>query len=120
MTAVPRIASITFDCENAHSVTAFWASVLDRTVDDGASKEFASMSSSRDGEPVWSFMAVPEPKTAKNRLHLDLEVDDLHAEAERITGLGAARLAEVEEGGYRWITLADPGGNEFDIVVRVP
>ena len=117
--AGPTVASITFDCEDAHGLAVFWGAVLGRTVDDGASKAFASLSSTRQGEPMWSFMAVPEAKVAKNRLHVDLEVDDLSAEEQRITGLGASRLGEHTEGGYRWVTLADPEGNEFDIVVAV-
>lgn len=65
------------------------------------------------------FQTVPEPKQGKNRLHLDLHVgaDRVDAEAERLCGLGATRLGEGhEEGGSRWIVLADPEGNEFDVV----
>ena len=61
-------------------------------------------------------MKVPEAKTAKNRFHPDLVTPYLEAEVKRLVGLGAAQQQEIEEGGYHWITLADPEGNEFDVV----
>jgi predicted enzyme related to lactoylglutathione lyase len=58
---------------------------------------------------------VPEPKQAKNRMHLDLWVADIEAEAQRLVRLGARRqsVKPVEELGSRWIVMADPEGNEF-------
>ncbi|WP_280380250.1 VOC family protein [Nocardia wallacei] len=60
------------------------------------------------------FQRVPEPKTAKNRLHLDLEVgpDRRAAEVARLEQLGARRLYDGNLGGA-WTTMADPHGNEF-------
>ena len=67
--------------------------------------------------PRLYIQRVPEPKTAKNRVHLDVHatgdgttLDEVVAEAE---ALGATRLWEKEEFGVRWVTLADPEGNEF-------
>lgn len=62
------------------------------------------------------FQQVPEPKTVKNRLHLDLHVglDHLDAEAERLEALGATRAGERRtEGPAQWIVMQDPEGNEF-------
>jgi Glyoxalase-like domain len=63
------------------------------------------------------FQAVPEAKTVKNRVHLDLLVgpEDHHGEVERLVGLGATVVGvhEGEEG--RWTLLTDPEGNEFDV-----
>ncbi len=61
------------------------------------------------------FQRVPEPKTGKNRLHLDLHPgpDRRSAEVERLTGLGASVLREVREAGGEWVVMADPEGNEF-------
>jgi hypothetical protein len=59
---------------------------------------------------------VPEGKTVKNRLHLDLVAADWETEIGRLTDLGATRIREVQENGAHWITLADPEGNEFDLV----
>ena len=68
------------------------------------------------GEPAWSFYAVPEPKTVKNRVHVDLDVADLAVTVDRLVALGATKVGEFEEFGFRWTTLADPEGNEFDVV----
>ncbi|WP_353944127.1 VOC family protein [Streptomyces sp. HUAS MG91] len=61
------------------------------------------------------FQRVPETKTVKNRLHLDVHADQgrRDAEAERITGLGARVLERVKSQGGEWIVMADPEGNEF-------
>ncbi|HSK24090.1 MAG TPA: VOC family protein [Egicoccus sp.] len=61
------------------------------------------------------FMAVPEPKTVKNRVHLDLNVgrERIDAEVQRLIALGAAELYRVDEPGAFHTTLADPEGNEF-------
>jgi predicted enzyme related to lactoylglutathione lyase len=58
----------------------------------------------------------PEPKTVKNRIHFDLRSSDYAAELERLVGLGATKVNEVVSGDNRWTTLADPEGNEFDLV----
>jgi hypothetical protein len=57
---------------------------------------------------LW-FTRVPEPKTVKNRVHLDLRAPDVEAEVARLVGLGARVLAEVKD----WVVLADPEGGEF-------
>ena len=63
------------------------------------------------------FQAVPEPKPGKNRVHLDLNVgkDQIDAEVERLLGLGATLLYRFEGPEGRWVTLADPEGNELCI-----
>ena len=109
-----ELSAITVDCANAAKLAGFWAGVLGRGVDDGASEEFASIGA--DGGPGWAFTRVPEPKGTKNRVHADFAVADLSAEVERVVGLGAEVLAEREEDGARWTTLADPEGNEFCLV----
>ena len=65
------------------------------------------------------LQGVPEPKTTKIRLHLDLVVDDVESEAARPEGLGATRVrAEpFEEHGHRWVAMTDPEGNEFCVCV---
>ncbi|NJC68491.1 VOC family protein [Planosporangium thailandense] len=63
------------------------------------------------------FQLVPEAKTVKNRVHLDVRVgaDKLDAELERLTARGATFLHRGRQGPYVWITVADPEGNEFCI-----
>ena len=61
------------------------------------------------------FQRVPEPKTTKNRLHLDLHPgpDNREAEVERLTTLGASVLRRVTEPAGAWVVMTDPEGNEF-------
>ncbi len=110
--------SISLDCEDAGKLASFWSEVLDRPVDPGQTDEFAAigLDGSAGAGPVWMFHKVPEPKTAKNRVHIDFVSPELHKEVERVVALGAAHIRDVDEGGYRWATLADPQGNEFDVV----
>lgn len=108
----PTLSAIAFDCTDALAVARFWSAVLDRPVPDDASHDYVQLA----GQPAWSFAAVPEAKVAKNRVHVDLDVEDVDAEADRLVALGATRLGDFKEQGYRWTTLADPEGNEFDVV----
>ena len=63
------------------------------------------------------FQQVPEPKTVKNRMHLDLRTapGERDAEVARLEELGAVTLAVVEEPGASHVTMRDPEGNEFDV-----
>jgi hypothetical protein len=67
------------------------------------------------GAPRVLFQLVPEPKTGKNRVHLDVEVgaDRVAAEVERLVARGATVLHEGRQGPHRWVTIADPEGNEL-------
>jgi len=61
------------------------------------------------------FQLVPEPKTVKNRLHLDVRVgaDNVDATVEKLTTRGAKFLHRGQQGPHSWVTVADPEGNEF-------
>ena len=59
------------------------------------------------------FIQVPEDRTAKNRVHIDLDAPDLAAARERLEGLGAEFVHEKDEHGLRWFTFRDPEDNEF-------
>jgi hypothetical protein len=65
------------------------------------------------------FVNVPEAKTLKNRLHIDLNPDDQTAEVARLEGLGATRV-DVGQGEVRWVVMADPEGNEFCVLTARP
>ena len=64
---------------------------------------------------------VPEPKSGKNRMHVDLVADDIEPEVDRLIGLGAQRVHEGVQtlGPVRWVTLLDPVGNEFCVCTGV-
>ena len=63
---------------------------------------------------------VPEAKTSKSRVHLDIRVDDIHAEAARLDALGAKRIDVGQGSEEHWITMADPEGNEFCVCPGIP
>jgi predicted enzyme related to lactoylglutathione lyase len=73
--------------------------------------------SPEDGvSPDILFLRVPEAKSVKNRLHIDLRPDDQAAEVARIEGLGATRVAVGQGEDVSWVVLADPEGNEFCVL----
>jgi hypothetical protein len=111
--------AVTFDCADAAALGRFWSELLRHPLDDGATAEFASIGRSGDRapRPHWAFVQVPEDKQVKNRVHVDLVAENLAVAVDRAVALGATRLAERADDNYRWSTLADPEGNEFDIVV---
>lgn len=101
------------DCTNALTVGTFWAEALGRPLAEGASTFFAMIAPGAPGELSWLFMAVPEPKTAKNRMHVDFTSTDRGAEVDRLIGLGATKVGDYDEYGVSWTTLRDVEGNEF-------
>jgi predicted enzyme related to lactoylglutathione lyase len=107
---------VVIDSQRADEIAAFWSALVERPVTDGANQFYATIPASEDGTfPALMFLAVPEPRHGKNRLHLDLVAADLAAEVERAVALGATKVAEFDEYGTRWATLTDPEGNVFDI-----
>jgi hypothetical protein len=107
---------VVIDSQRADDIAAFWSALLERPVNDGANQFFAMIPASEDRTfPALMFLAVPEPREVKNRMHLDLVATDLAAEAQRAVDLGATKVAEFDEYGATWVTLTDPEGNVFDI-----
>ncbi len=66
--------------------------------------------------PDLLFLRVPEEKTTKNRLHIDLRPDDQAAEVARLEGLGARRVSVGQAADVSWVVLADPDGNELCVL----
>jgi glyoxalase superfamily protein len=119
-----KLAAVTVDCGDALKVAQFWAAALDRPLDPKPSIDFASIGMvghrdtegwHLDGNTTWLFQRVAEPRTVKNRLHVDMATADPDAEVTRLVGLGATRVADMNEYGYEWIVMQDPEGNEFCI-----
>ncbi len=114
------VAAVTFDCDDALQLAEFWSAVLDRPIDraePAASEFFARITAGDDSAeaPTLMFIKVPEAKTTKNRVHLDLASGNRAAEVERLLALGATHIHDKAEWGIEWTTLADPEGNEFCI-----
>jgi hypothetical protein len=131
---------VVIDAADPHALARFWAAALGYEVEDHTAivdalvadgrlpaeavievdggRGFREVAAVRDPDgrgPRVLLQAVPEPKTVKNRVHLDLHVgtERIDAEVERLAALGARRLYEFADRGPRWVTCADPEGNEF-------
>jgi predicted enzyme related to lactoylglutathione lyase len=111
------VLNITFDCADARAQALFWAAALGWSAseqDDAPGHVEYLVEPAAGGFPRLYFTTVPEPKIAKNRLHLDLipPGDDPLQELTRLVGLGAT-VAANQPSGVGWLVLADPEGNEF-------
>jgi len=105
------------DCLDADRLADFWAALLG--YDRGPFQPpYVTLTDPRKGSVELLLQQVPEAKSGKNRMHLDLRVADMEAALSRARALGATVLAgpTADDG---WITtlLADPDGNEFDLLV---
>jgi catechol 2,3-dioxygenase-like lactoylglutathione lyase family enzyme len=111
------VIGLSIDCADAAKLAQFWADVLGREVNPRPTAEFAAVDATDSTQgPRLAFHQVPEVKTVKNRLHLDMISSEFAAETDRLLSLGATRVNDVEQGGARWTTFLDPEGNEFDLV----
>jgi predicted enzyme related to lactoylglutathione lyase len=102
----------TLDCSDLDRIAEFWQAAVGFVV--GGSIEGRYVSLSGHGVTL-SLQRVAEPKTVKNRMHLDLMVDNLEQEVRRLENIGASRVTRTarQEFGQTWFVLADPEGNEF-------
>lgn len=109
------------DCNDPEALAGFWTAALGYVrLEEGEPIAIGTSPEGGVDGPVLLLQRVPEPKAAKNRMHLDLHTDDLDGEVDRLVGLGARRLAEPQEDrGWCWVVMADPEDNEF-CVCRPP
>jgi len=124
-----RLTEIVVDCQDPVAQAAFWAAVLGYHVVRTAHGQVEIAAWPREPAdlaeqvrqapvvPALVFVTVPEGKTVKNRLHLDVRPADgsIEAEVARLVALGARR-ADVGQGSQPWAVLADPEGNEFCVL----
>ncbi|SDQ48574.1 VOC family protein [Quadrisphaera sp. DSM 44207] len=133
-----RSVQLSFDAQDPQRLVAFWCAALGYEpeplpeaaraeleaagIDPASSgRLFAAAVDPAGAGPRLLAQRVPEPKTAKNRLHLDLHLgswDEVEQEVRRLVGLGARHLGEHDEHGSRWAVMADPKGNEFCLGTR--
>ncbi len=117
-----RWQCICIDSTDPSRVATFWQEALGwrRTYDspDEIALEPPAGSPEDGVSPDILVLRVPEEKSVKNRLHIDLRPDDQAAEVTRLETLGARRVSVGQGDDATWVVLADPGGNEF-CVLRV-
>jgi catechol 2,3-dioxygenase-like lactoylglutathione lyase family enzyme len=118
-----RIQCLCIDSAHPSKSADFWEAALGwrRTHDSDTEVVLEPPAGSpEDGvAPDLLFLKVPEAKTVKNRLHLDLRPLDQAAEVARLEALGAHRV-DIGQGDVSWVTMADPDGNEFDVLRPLP
>ncbi|PXY35797.1 VOC family protein [Prauserella flavalba] len=114
-----RIAALAIDAVEPRVVAEFWCAVLGWTVVDTASDGITIGPAGGAGLTIDVF-AVPERKSVKNRLHLDLRADggSTVEELRRLLDLGARRVDVGQGSDVSWVVLADPEGNEFCLLSR--
>ena len=121
-----KFTELAIDCADPSGLARFWCSVLDYEVqgEDGGIVTIGSPlvpeGRNRVGPvpPTLTFALVPEGKTIKNRLHLDVNPTDTEQDEEvrRLLGLGARHADVGQKGDESWVVLADPEGNEFCVL----
>jgi len=114
-----RARNVTFDCADPYKLVGFWSQVTgfqEDPEDPNLPEDQEVVLLGQDGHPNLLFIRVPEGKTVKNRVHLDLMPTDRTRDGEvaRLLGLGATLVADHRRSdGSGWGVLADPEGNEF-------
>jgi hypothetical protein len=119
-----RISHTTIDSRNAYEQSVWWCGVLgfaEDPRDPNLPGHEECMIFSPDGRQRVLFIEVPEGKTVKNRLHLDLWPTDatMDEEVERLLAAGATMAQDLRDHrgpGTGWATLLDPEGNEFCVL----
>lgn len=114
-----RISALAIDAVNPRVVADFWCAVLGWQVVE----EDGSIVSIAEAEGSWrtiDVLAVPEKKSVKNRLHLDLRADGgtTAEELDRLLALGARHISIGQDSDVSWSVLSDPEGNEFCLLSR--
>ena len=120
-----KFTELAIDSADPSALARFWCSVLgyevrdedDETVTIGSPQVPEGKNRLGPVPPTLTFARVPEGKTVKNRLHIDVNPADREQdeEVDRLLGLGA-RHADVGQGDVSWVVLADPEGNEFCVL----
>jgi catechol 2,3-dioxygenase-like lactoylglutathione lyase family enzyme len=115
-----RVQSVSFDSRDPAATARFWAAALGWRITEEDADEVVlepPEGSPEEGvSPDILFLLVPESKSLKNRLHLDLRPDDQAAEVARLEALGATRVDVGQDETATWVVLADPEGNELCVL----
>jgi predicted enzyme related to lactoylglutathione lyase len=104
---------LVLDCSDPTALAGFWSQALAYEI-TGSGGQYVVLVDPAGAGPKLLLQGVAEPRSGKNRMHMDVHVQDIEREASRLEALGATRLAEPQqEFSSTWIVMADPEGNEF-------
>jgi predicted enzyme related to lactoylglutathione lyase len=109
--APSTVQHVIFDTADPQLVAGFWSQALGRPIEDDWG-DFVRLSPDDAGTRI-AFAAVPEPKSAKNRLHIDLNTDNREHTVAELVAVGASVIETRTSGEHTWTVMADPEGNEF-------
>ena len=116
---VARFDAVTIDCEDPEGLAEFWAAVLGTAEEwrGGDPVQYIDLGGTDDC-PKLRFQRVPEPKTVKDRIHLDLLVEDIDEVARQVIALGAVPIGQDDFHEFNGVfrVMLDPEGNEFCLV----
>lgn len=108
-----RFHAVSFDANDVGLLARFWSDVTGGELNADGLPYFAEVSPAHDGMPRIIVVQVPEPRSAKNRVHIEFQVPDLDAERANLEKQGANFVAQHEWDGHAWMVMADPEGNQF-------
>jgi predicted enzyme related to lactoylglutathione lyase len=111
--------NVVVDATDPARLARWWAEALGFRI-VGEQPDEVEIRSAPDQLPGLIFVAVPEAKAGKNRLHIDLRPDDQDAEVERLVDMGARHVDVGQADDATWVVLADPEGNEFCVLRAKP
>ena len=122
MDPVGRLDALTIDCADPLELARFWGAVFGTGIDSTLGEAHYVDLRPVPGVPALRFQRVPDHKVTKNRLHLDMLVEDLDEACGRVEALGGRRAVEqpVTEYGWSWIVMEDPEANEFCLGISAP
>jgi hypothetical protein len=111
---------LVLDCANPQGLEEFWSVALDYKA-LWSSEDLVVLVPHDEVRPPLLLQRVPEARSGKNRMHIDIVNDDIEAEVSRLQAVGATRAHEGlrEFSGALWVTMADPEGNEFCVCTGV-
>jgi catechol 2,3-dioxygenase-like lactoylglutathione lyase family enzyme len=113
------VDTLTIDCADPRRLAAFWTQALGYELREASDDEAEIVDPAGRGWPLL-FLVVPEGKSVKNRLHLDVRPPrSMDEEVQRLEAAGASVQRRVDEDGSFWTVMGDPEGNEF-CVLRGP
>lgn len=113
-----RLCHFVIDCDNLDEAVRFWSAALDAPEEPlpEQSRSIYRRLHLPDSDIRILLQRTDDAKTSKERMHLDIEADDVEAEVERLTTLGATRWDHQQERGHDFWVLRDPWGNEFCVL----
>ena len=119
MKPLARPLGVVVDCADTEALARFWQGIVGGTIDSRTASPTWLSLGSVDGFVKLSFQKVPEGKNVKNRVHLDLDVEDLETAVKTAVGLGARVVGDVIEEPTNWFqVMLDIEGNEFCFILR--